>query len=185
VAVLDELAAANAAAERRLTELRDLAGEIHDLLLGASSVTVAGQVDVASAVVPPAAPAVAAPPPVLLLVENSRTARTVQKHLLEHAGYEVRTAEHGIEAWELLQEDGNVSVVISDALMPEMDGFELTERIRGHPRLRWLPVILITATDSPERRQRSAQVGADGYIIKGSAEHRDLTGAIERLTREQ
>ncbi len=165
---IDDLAAANAATTRRLDELRALADDIRDLLAAGST---------------------HAEPPrdrpgertVVLLVEDSRLTRSLQKQLLERAGYEVRTAADGTDAWNAIAA-GGVDLVISDILMPGMDGFELTTRIRADARLRTLPVILITATETPERRARSAQVGADAYVLKGSPEHQDLPTTIERLT---
>ena len=166
-AEIDDLAAVSAATARRLEELRELADELRDLL-GAAS---------APAEPPPAR---AGGPTVVLLVEDSRLSRTLQTQLLERAGYAVRTAADGIEAWNVLAA-GGVDVVVSDILMSGMDGFELTAKIRGDPRLQALPVILITATETPERRARTAQVGADAFVLKGSAEHQDLSTTIERL----
>ena len=158
-----ELTAAHAALQQRLAELERAADELHGLLLSE-----------------PAPPVDSERPKVVLVVENAATTRTLQKHLLEHAGYEVRLAADGVEGWSALQ-GGGIDVVVSDILMPGLDGFELTARIRADRRLGHLPVILVTATDAPGRRERSAEIGANAYLVKGSIEPEDLARTIERL----
>ena len=119
-------------------------------------------------------------PAIVLLVENSETMRALQKHLLEHAGHDVIAATDGQEAWSLLAAEP-VDCVISDILMPGLDGIELTTRIRADERLRDLPVILITGSDDPARREQAEQAGADAYLVKGSVEHQNLAQMVERL----
>lgn len=168
LATVGELIAANTAIQRRLTQLAD---ELGDLVTSASS-PAGERVEVS-----PARDRKAA---VVLLAENSETTRALQQHLLEHAGYEVRPASDGVEAWNLLQ-DGAIDVVISDILMPGIDGFQLTARIRADQRLRHLPVVLITSTDSAGRRERGDEVGASAYLVKGSAEYQDMIETVQRL----
>jgi len=163
-----DLTAATAEIQRRVAgldrELRDLLGLVADD-------------DQAPAIDSPVERA----PAIVLLVENSETTRALQKHLLEGAGHQVRPAADGAEAWSLLATEP-VDCVISDILMPGLDGLELTARIRADERLRDLPVILITATDDPARRARADQIGADAYLVKGSVEHQNLAQMVERLS---
>ncbi|MBI4610399.1 MAG: chemotaxis protein CheW, partial [Candidatus Rokubacteria bacterium] len=79
--------------------------------------------------------------PVLLVVDDSITTRTMEKNLLEAAGYQVRVAVDGVEAWTLLKSD-EVDLVVSDVDMPRMDGCDLTARIRADRKLAELPVVL-------------------------------------------
>jgi two-component system chemotaxis sensor kinase CheA len=65
--------------------------------------------------------------------------------------------------------------------MPRMDGFELTARIRQEPRLKELPVVLVTALESAEDRSRGIDVGADAYIVKSSFDQSNLLEVIGRL----
>ena len=116
----------------------------------------------------------------LLVVDDSVTTRTLEKSMLEAAGYEVATAVDGEAAWQLLQEQG-VDLLISDVDMPRMDGFALTEAVRRSARLSGLPVILLTSLASERDRARGVEVGADAYIVKGAFDQKDLIETIEQL----
>jgi len=116
----------------------------------------------------------------LLIADDSVTTRTLEKTILEAAGYEVIAASDGSEAWHLLQERG-ADLVISDVEMPRMDGFMLAEAIRGSKRFRDLPVILLTALDSERDRARGLEVGADAYLVKSAFDQTSLLGAIAQL----
>ena len=74
-----------------------------------------------------------------------------------------------------------VDCVITDLIMPHMNGFELTEEIRSSVRHRQLPVILVTARESEADRSRGIQVGANAYILKSSFDQRNLLETIAQL----
>lgn len=117
----------------------------------------------------------------ILVVEDSITARGLLRSILESAGYRVQTAVDGMEAWAALNL-GGFDLVVSDVEMPRMNGFDLTARIRGDKRLGELPVVLVTALESREDRERGVEVGANAYILKGSFEQNVLLEAVRRLT---
>jgi len=119
-------------------------------------------------------------PSSILVVEDSITTRTLEKNILEAAGYRVGVAADGAEAWGLLQKNG-YGLVVSDIEMPEVDGFELVARIRSDPRHRDLPVVLVTSRGSREDRERGIQAGADAYIVKGAFDQDRLLETIRRL----
>jgi two-component system chemotaxis sensor kinase CheA len=116
----------------------------------------------------------------LLVADDSITTRTLIKTILEASGYEVAAAADGAEAWQLLQ-DKNFDLVVSDVDMPRMDGFALTETIRGSKRFRTLPVILVTALESDADKVRGMQAGADAYLKKSAFDQRNLLETIRRL----
>ncbi|MGE0012453.1 MAG: response regulator [Azoarcus sp.] len=116
----------------------------------------------------------------LLVVEDSITSRNLLKTILETAGYRVTTAVDGVDALTALK-TGQVELVVSDVEMPRMDGFTLTETIRKDSKLAELPVILVTALDSREDRERGVDVGANAYIVKSSFDQSNLLEAIRRL----
>ena len=116
----------------------------------------------------------------LLVIDDSVTTRTLEKSILEAAGYEVATAVDGDDAWRYLQENP-VDLVVSDIEMPRMDGFALTETIRGSPRLAALPVVLFTSRASERDRARGIEVGAHAYIVKGAFDQKDLLETIAQL----
>jgi two-component system, chemotaxis family, sensor kinase CheA len=108
------------------------------------------------------------------------TIRTFEKALLEAAGYDVTAASDGLEAWNLVQKQAP-DLIVSDVEMPNMTGFELTEKVRGDQRLKGMPLILVTTLSSDEDRKRGIDAGADAYVIKGSAEQDQLLETVRRL----
>jgi two-component system chemotaxis sensor kinase CheA len=116
----------------------------------------------------------------LLVVDDSVTIRTLEKSILEAAGYEVLAAADGMEAWQMLLEKG-ADLVVSDVEMPRMDGFTLTEAIRGSKRFRTLPVILVTAMEREADKARGLAVGADAYRVKSAFDQKDLLDTIAQF----
>jgi len=116
----------------------------------------------------------------LLVVDDSATIRTLEKSILEAAGYRVTLAADGAEAWDLLQNE-KFDVVVSDINMPRMDGIELTTKIRDQPALKDLPVVLVTSLGSAADKEKGIQAGADAYIIKSSFEQEILLSTISGL----
>lgn len=101
----------------------------------------------------------------LLVVEDSRTQAEYLRHILETEGYRVVLAANGIEALEQIQID-RPSLVLSDIIMPEMDGYELCRRIRADASLAAIPVILVTQLFDPVDVIKGLEAGADNFIIK-------------------
>jgi two-component system chemotaxis sensor kinase CheA len=116
----------------------------------------------------------------ILVAEDSITLRILLKNILESSGYMVKTAVDGMEAFQFLKNEV-FDLVVSDVEMPRMNGFDLTSRIRNDKTLSETPVILVTALDSPEDRQKGIESGADAYIIKGNFEQSNLLDTIHRL----
>lgn len=116
----------------------------------------------------------------VLLAEDSITARGLLKNILEMAGYEVKATVDGAEAWAALKLEP-FDVVVSDVEMPRMNGFDLTARIRADAALSELPVMLITALESREDRERGVDVGASAYMLKGDFDQERLLEVLRRL----
>jgi two-component system, chemotaxis family, sensor kinase CheA len=116
----------------------------------------------------------------ILVVDDSVTIRTFEKALLEAAGYDVTAASDGLEAWNMLQSK-QCDLIVSDVEMPNMTGFELTEKVRGDSKLKDMPLVLVTTLSSDEDRKRGIDAGADAYVIKGSAEQDHLLDTVRRL----
>lgn len=124
-----------------------------------------------------------APPPVrhsVLVADDSITTRTLEKSILESAGYDVLTAADGREAWNIVQ-SCPLDAVVSDVSMPEMDGFVLTEKIKQDERFKNLPVVLVTSLESVQHRIRGLEAGADAYVVKSTFDHQELMSLLERL----
>ncbi len=117
--------------------------------------------------------------PAILVVDDSITTRTMEKNLLEGAGYQVHVAVDGMEAWAVLR-SMPIDLVVSDVDMPRMNGLELTEKVRADRDLANLPVILVTALETREDKERGLEVGANAYIVKSSFDQSNLLEFIRR-----
>ncbi len=103
--------------------------------------------------------------PLVMVVEDSRTQAMLLKHLLERNGYRVIVAISGREALDLLAQN-KPSLIISDIVMPKMDGYELTQRIKEDEKLAGIPVILLTALSDPDDVIRGLEAKVDFYLTK-------------------
>ncbi len=120
--------------------------------------------------------------PQLLVVDDTVTTRLALKSVLEGSGYTVVAAGGAEQALRLL-EGGGFQALVTDVQMPGMDGLELLRRVRSHARLASLPVVVLTALESPDERRAGLEAGADAYVIKQQAEHQ-LLDAVRRLLPE-
>ena len=116
----------------------------------------------------------------VLVVDDSITTRTLERNILENAGYAVSQAADGMEGWEKMQEEA-FDAVVFDIEMPRMNGFQLTEKVRQDNRFEHLPIVLVTSLESPEDKLKGMEAGADVYITKGTFDQQELLETIERL----
>ncbi|MEW5740318.1 MAG: response regulator [Myxococcota bacterium] len=116
----------------------------------------------------------------VLVVDDSPLTRELLVQLLESVGYHVVQAVDGAEALERLGREA-VDIVVSDLEMPNVDGLELTRRLKSHPTLRSLPVVIVTTRGSEADRRRGMEAGADGYVTKGDLVRQDLVDVVSRL----
>lgn len=116
----------------------------------------------------------------ILVVEDSITSRALLKNILESAGYQVATAVDGVDAYTALK-TGSFDLIVSDVEMPRMDGFDLTAKVRSDRQIAELPIVLVTALESREHRERGIEVGANAYIVKSSFDQSNLLEVIRRL----
>jgi len=100
-----------------------------------------------------------------LVVDDSITVRRVTQRLLERNGMRVLTARDGVEAIELLAEHVP-DIILLDIEMPRMDGYEVAAQVRADPRLRELPIIMITSRVGEKHRARAIELGVDDYLGK-------------------
>ena len=100
----------------------------------------------------------------LLLVEDNEELLYLMKRILSR-NYHVLIAKNGVEALEVVKEN-EIDIVISDVMMPEMDGLELCRNLKSNLETSHIPVILLTAKNTVEDRVECYNAGADGYIAK-------------------
>jgi chemosensory pili system protein ChpA (sensor histidine kinase/response regulator) len=123
----------------------------------------------------------------VMVVDDSITVRKVTTRLLERNDMQVITAKDGVDAVAKLQEH-IPDIMLLDIEMPRMDGFELATHVRNEPRLRAIPMIMITSRTGDKHRKRALEIGVDRYLgkpfqeselletIKGLAEERKVNG---------
>jgi len=116
----------------------------------------------------------------VLVVDDSITTRTLEKNILEVAGYEVYIAVDGIQARNFLREN-EVDVVVTDIEMPHMNGLQLTQLIRNSAHTQNLPVIVLTSLHKPEQREAGMNAGANHYLVKTEFEQGELLRVLQQL----
>ncbi|MBW4654857.1 MAG: response regulator transcription factor [Kaiparowitsia implicata GSE-PSE-MK54-09C] len=101
----------------------------------------------------------------ILLVDDEPGLRQAVQAYLEDSGFTVSTASNAQEGWDLL-EQSLPDLVISDVMMPQVDGFQFLEQMRDDPRFETLPVIFLTARGMTSDRIQGYQSGCDAYLPK-------------------
>ena len=101
----------------------------------------------------------------MLVVEDEPALLKVLVMRLEMEGFEVRSAGDGAEALDLIAE-ARPDLVLADLMMPVMDGVELTRQIKGDPRLKAIPVLILTALRSKKETMALEALGVDGIATK-------------------
>jgi two-component system chemotaxis sensor kinase CheA len=115
----------------------------------------------------------------VLVVDDSLTTRMLEQSILESAGFDVDLAISGEDALERMC-DKRYALVLVDVEMPGMDGFTFVERIRSDAKSRDIPAIMVTSLADPVHRQRSRDVGAQGYVVKSEFDQAKLLSMIEQ-----
>lgn len=111
------------------------------------------------------APAAAGPRPKILVVEDEVDVRTMVTRLLGTIG-DVTTAKNGLEALEALRTGPPPDLIITDVMMPQMDGLTLSRELKKDPRLSKIPVVMLTAKGSPSAMIEGINAGARQYVTK-------------------
>ncbi len=119
-------------------------------------------------------------PPTILVVDDSVTTRTLERNILETAGYEVVTATDGADAFETLERRGDVDLVVTDVEMPRVSGLELCRQIRQHHGDH-LPIIIVTSRGNDDDVRAGLEAGADAYIVKGRFDQDHFMTTIKRF----
>jgi signal transduction histidine kinase len=119
------------------------------------------------------------PAPEILVVEDSATQAERLKFTLENSGYRLTVSPNGREALESVSRRAP-TLIVSDIVMPEMDGYELCRRLKQEEASRRIPVILLTSLSDPVDVVRGLECGADGFIFK-PCDERHLLSRIAHI----
>ena len=103
--------------------------------------------------------------PLVLIVDDNVDAREMYAIYLEHAGFRAAEADDGETAIAFARRD-KPAVILMDATMPRLDGWEAARRLKDDPETKDIPLIMLTAHAFTEHRERAAQVGADAFLAK-------------------
>src|SRR5687768_10149664 len=105
------------------------------------------------------------PPTRILVVDDDAWILRMVTTVLEKRGYDIQVAKDGEEGLERAQRD-RPDLIITDVMMPKLDGWALVKKLRSTPELAFVPVIFLTALGSEEDRIRGFRLGADDYLAK-------------------
>ncbi len=102
--------------------------------------------------------------PTVLIADDNREMRSFIREILERV-FLVREVENGLQAWQAMKEDPP-DMLVSDIMMPEVDGIELVRKVKADPELKLTPCILVTARAGAEASVSGLDSGADDYLVK-------------------
>ena len=119
-----------------------------------------------------------APRGTILLVEDDRSIRRYLEVILQRAGYTVIAAADGLEAMKAALAS-SIDAVVTDAIMPHLNGYELCRFLRRHPKLSRLPIVLLSGLDRADS-SHGEEYRADIYLSK-PVRPEELTGCLARL----
>lgn len=103
----------------------------------------------------------------LLVVDDSSTMRRIIKNTLARLGYkDILEGEDGLQGWNVLNENTDIGMLITDWNMPEMNGLELVKKVRGDARFKDLPIIMVTTEGGKAEVITALKAGVNNYIVK-------------------
>ena len=103
----------------------------------------------------------------LLVVDDSSTMRRIIKNTLGRLGFnDVLEAEHGIEAWQIMDKTPDINVLITDWNMPEMNGLDLVRKVRAEKKYDSMPIIMVTTEGGKTEVITALKAGVNNYIVK-------------------
>lgn len=121
--------------------------------------------------------------PILIVEDNAVSAKLVE-HLLQKAGYKTIVVKNGKEALASLPTIKNVQLIITDFMMPEMDGLEFIAKLRGLPSFRDIPIIILSARCDATTVKAARNLDCDSFLVK-PVEKNQLLERVEQVLRDQ
>ena len=103
--------------------------------------------------------------PLVMVVDDSLTVRKITSRMLTREGFEVVTAKDGVDGLQQLQ-DIEPDIILLDIEMPRMDGFEFARNMRADPKVKHIPIIMITSRTADKHRNRALELGVNEYMGK-------------------
>ena len=119
----------------------------------------------------------------ILLVEDEDFLRRIFKLRLTAEGYQVTDVDSGEAAWKMLQES-LPHLIILDLYLPQMNGFEFLERLKAHPKLSRVAVLILSGLGQDADIRRGLELGAKEYVIKTKIKPSEFLEKVSRLLKE-
>ncbi len=116
----------------------------------------------------------------VLIIEDNQGFRKIYGDRLNYEGFVILEANDGEEGIKMLQTQP-VDLVITDLNMPKMDGYAVIEAIRKDETFKTLPILVMSVFDTPEHFNRARELGANGYIVKGTQTPNEVTKKVLEL----
>src|SRR5262245_32322472 len=101
----------------------------------------------------------------ILVVDDNEMNRDMLSRRLQRHGYEVVVAENGADALEMM-ESKTLDLVLLDIMMPKLNGYQVLEKVKANPKLKQIPVIMISAVDELDSVVKCIEMGAEDYLFK-------------------
>ncbi|ODA44192.1 Chemotaxis regulator - transmits chemoreceptor signals to flagelllar motor components CheY [Thermodesulfovibrio sp. N1] len=101
----------------------------------------------------------------VLVVDDDKTTRKMLSLILKSKGYDVVTAENGMDGLQKLGLE-QINLILTDMNMPYMDGIEFTKQVRANPDFSHIPIVMLTTEADEEEKQRAYKAGVDDYLVK-------------------
>ncbi|HYG58382.1 MAG TPA: response regulator, partial [Symbiobacteriaceae bacterium] len=120
--------------------------------------------------------------PTIMVVDDDPDVRTIVGVMLQRAGYSVRTASDGQEAFRVIMED-RPDLLILDLMMPNLDGFQLVRLLRQRRWTQQIPLLVLTALDLTEGEKTLLRLGPTRHITKGPAIQEEIVARVRDLLR--
>jgi len=118
----------------------------------------------------------------ILIVDDDKTTRKLLSLYLKGKGYEIVTAENGLDAMEKLGMD-NINLIVSDMNMPYMDGIELTKTLKTDPAWKHIPIIMVTTEADEDEKVKALEAGVDDYLVKPTNADQ-ITDSIKKIIKK-
>lgn len=118
----------------------------------------------------------------ILVVDDDKTTRKLLSLYLKGKGYEVVTAENGLDAMEKAGTE-SVNFILTDMNMPYMDGIEFTKNVKSDPVLKNIPVVMVTTEADEDERERAFKAGVDEYLVK-PVNAEQVTEAVMKILKK-
>jgi len=117
----------------------------------------------------------------ILVVDDDEDCRAMVRTILENKGFEVTTGSNGVEAVEIMENIEEPALIILDIMMPEMNGYQVVERMKLNPKLQNIPIMMVTAKASDEDVIEGYKTYAVDYYITKPFNTRQLLAGIKLI----